>query len=413
MLSSNNSSCVIRLLRCLFIPACLFVSTQVTAVTVQATGQALIVNGDLSTARTIAINRARQQAALQANAFISTQQHLAQGVITQDQLSITSLANVGRAKLISEKISSNLLSVLISVDIIGRNQCSNGKTNNMHRKRIAIAAFPMLNPQQSKIGQLRNIESTLASELVKRLTGDDNIEALNAGHLMLQSEVSIAATSQLARGSLTTVLQQTRQLEVQYIVSGVVRDISMLTPSVFRQKNYFVDKYNKYDYLSSKYMRAFEVELFIHDGFTGALISQKSFRTAGLWGNNDRQKFGFASSPFWQLDYGKQVRAELDQMADEISATLRCNDFTVEISRTDQYRIWLKAGRTAGIKAGDQFDVYRKSTFYDRQQNPTIELSKTALTLTIKEVQANSASGSVNGLTGQNNIQSGDILISK
>ncbi len=399
--------------RSIFISLCIFVSTQSAAVTVQATGQALIVNGDLSSARSIAINRARAQAALQANAFISTQQHLTQGVITEDQLSITSLANVGRAKVISEKIKSNVLSILISVDIISHNQCSNGKSANKHRKRIAIAAFPMLDPSQSKIGRLRNIESSLASELVKRLADDDNIEALNAGHLMLQSEVSIAATQQLARGSLTTVLQQTRQLEVQYIVSGVVRDISMLTPSVFRQKNYFIDKYNKYDYLSSKYMRAFEVELFIHDGFTGALISQKSFRTAGLWGNNDRQKFGFASSPFWQLDYGKQVQSKLDQMADEISATLRCNDFTVEISRTDQNSIWLKAGRTAGIKAGDQFDVYRKSTFYDRQQNPTIELSKTALMLTIKEVQANSARGSVNGLTGQNNIQSGDILISR
>ena len=413
MLSSNKLSCFIILLRSLFISACVFASAQSAAVTVQATGQALIVNGDLSSARSIAINRARQQAALQANAFISTQQHLQQGVITQDQLSITSLANVGRTQVLSDTVKSNILSVLISVDIVSRNQCSNGNSANNYRKRVAIAAFPMLDPRQSKIGRLRNIESSLASELVKRLADDNNIEALNAGHLMLQSEVAIAATQQLAQGSLTTVLQQTRQLEVQYIVSGVVRDISMITPSVYRQKNYFIDKYNKYDYLSSKYLRAFEVELFIHDGFTGALISQKSFRTAGLWGNSDRQTFGFASSPFWQLDYGKQVQSTLEEMAVEISATLSCNDFTVEISRADQYSIWLKAGRTSGIKAGDQFDVYRKSTFYDQQQNPTIELTKTALKLTINEVQANSAKGLVNGLTGQNNIQSGDILISR
>ncbi|MCJ8300171.1 MAG: flagellar assembly protein T N-terminal domain-containing protein, partial [Pseudomonadales bacterium] len=206
MLSSNKLSCFKILLRSLFISACVFASAQSAAVTVQATGQALIVNGDLSSARSIAINRARQQAALQANAFISTQQHLKQGVITQDQLSITSLANVGRTQVLSETVKSNILSVLISVDIVSRNQCSNGNAANNYRKRIAIAAFPMLDPRQSKIGRLRNIESSLASELVKRLADDNNIEALNAGHLMLQSEVAIAATQQLAQGSLTTVL---------------------------------------------------------------------------------------------------------------------------------------------------------------------------------------------------------------
>jgi hypothetical protein len=383
------------------------------ALTVQATGQAIVVNGDISSARSIAITRAQQQAALQASAFVSTQQHLEQGVIIQDNLSIESLASIGRSKVISETISGNILNIVISVKINSQNKCANGESANGYRKRVAIAAFPMIDPRQAQIGRLRNIESSMASELTHRLSNQANLEALNAGNLMLQPDPSTAASAQLPQGSLTTVLQQTRQLRVQYVVSGVVRDISMLTPSVFRQKNYFIDKYNKYDYLSSKYMRAFEVDLFIHDGLTGSLITQKSFRTAGLWGNNDRQKFGFASSPFWQLDYGKQVQSELDNMADEITASLRCNSFSVEITRANENKIWLKAGRAAGIKSGDKFDVYRKSTFYDYQQNPTIELTQTSLVLTVKKVQANSAEGTVNGFAGQSNIQAGDILMSQ
>jgi len=373
----------------------------------------VIVNGDLSTARNIAIKRAKQQAALQSSAFISTQQQMVQGVIIQDTLSIESLAQVGKAQVLNESISGNILSVLISVNIDTYNKCSNGSTANNYRKRVAIAGFPMIDPGQSKIGKLRNIESSLATELAKRLTGTNGIEALNAGQLMLQPDPSTAATTQLAQGSLTTVLQQTQQLDVQYVVSGVVRDLSMLTPSVFRQKNYFIDAYHKQDYLSSRYMRAFEVDLYIHDGFTGALISQKSYRTAGRWGTSDRQKFGFASSPFWQLDYGEQVSNELDTMARDITSTLRCNNFSVEISRTNESKIWFKAGRASGIKPGDRFDVYRKSTFYDYQQNPTIELNQTPLTLTVSRVQANSAEGRVDGVAGQNNIQTGDVLISQ
>lgn len=388
-------------------------SASAQALTVQATGQAIVVNGDISSARNIAITRAKEQAVMQASAFISTQQHLEQGVLVQDKLSIESLASVGRSKVLSETIKSNILNVVISVKINSHNKCANGNSANNYRKRVAIAAFPMIDPQQAKIGRLRNIESSMASQLTSRLVNSPNIEALNAGNLMLQADPSTAASAQLPQGSLTTVLQQTRQLKVQYVVSGVVRDISMLTPSVFRQKNYFIDKYNKLDYLSSKYMRAFEVDMFIHDGLTGSLITQKSFRTAGLWGNNDRQKFGFGSAPFWKLDYGKQVKNELDTMADEIVANLRCNSFSVEITRANENKIWLKAGRAAGIKSGDKFDVYRKSTFYDYQQNPTVELSQTDLTLTVNKVQANSAEGVVNGFAGQSNIQAGDILMSQ
>ena len=391
----------------------LLLATPVQALTVQANGQALVVSGDLTSARNLAITRAKEQAALQANAFISTQLQLEQGVIVKDKLSIKALANVGQHQVLKETISGNILTVLISVNIESHNKCSNGNSATHYRKRVAVAAFPMADPKQASIGRLRNIESSMATELVKRLTNNNKIEALNAGNLLLLSEVNTAATAQLPQGSLTTVLQQTRQLEVQYIISGVIRDISMLTPSVFRSKNYFVDAYHILDYLSSRYMRAFEVDLFIHDGFTGALVSQKSYRTAGLWGNNDRQKFGFASSPFWQLDYGQQVSKEIDKMALEINSELRCNSFSVEITRANESKIWFKAGSSSGIKQGDKFDVYRKSTFYDYQQNPTIELSQTPLVLTVQKTQANSAQGRVNGLAGQSNIQAGDVLISK
>lgn len=412
MMLSKIIIAVIKRLQILFALS-LLLSMPVQALTVQANGQALIVSGDLTSARNLAITRAKAQAALQANAFISTQQKLEQGVIVKDQLSIKALANVGQHQVLKETISGNILTVLISVNIVANNKCSNGSSANHFRKRVAVAAFPMADPRQASIGRLRNIESSMATELVKRLTNNNKIEALNAGNLLLLSEVNTAATAQRPQGSLTTVLQQTKQLEVQYIISGVVRDISMLTPSVFRSKNYFVDTYHKLDYLSSRYMRAFEIDLFIHDGFTGALVSQKSYRTAGLWGNNDRQKFGFASSPFWQLDYGKQVSREIDKMAREINSELRCNNFSVEITRANESNIWFKAGSSSGIKQGDQFGVYRKSTFYDYQQNPTVELSETPLVLTVQKTQANSSQGKVNGLAGQSNIQAGDVLISK
>jgi hypothetical protein len=398
-----------RYLYLMSIALCLVLSTQAKALTVQAQGQAYIVNGDITSARYKAIEKAKQQALLQSSAYISTQPQLEQGILSDNNLS----SAVGEAQVINESRSGNLLNVLISVRINTENRCVNGKSSSKYRKRVAIAGFPLIHRNQANIGRLGNIESSIATELVSRLNRHSNIAPLNAGRLMLQPDPSIAVTEQLAQGSLTSVLQQTRQLEVQYVVSGVVRDISMLTPTVFTQKNYLIDKYHKLDYLSSRYMRAFEVDLFIHDGFTGALVSQKSYRTGGLWGNNDRQKFGFASSPFWQLDYGKQVSRELDKMASDINSDIRCDDYSVEISRTHESKIWLKAGRSSGVKIGDVFDVYRKSIFYDYQQNPTVELDQTGLVLTVSKVQANSAEGLVNGLTGQSNIQTGDVLISQ
>ena len=119
------------------------IAMPVQALTVQANGQAIIVSGDLTSARNIAINRAKQQAALQASAYISTEQQLEQGVIIQDNLSIKALAQVGQHQILKETISGNLLTVLISVEISSHNKCSNGQSASHFRKRVAVAAFPM------------------------------------------------------------------------------------------------------------------------------------------------------------------------------------------------------------------------------------------------------------------------------
>ncbi len=104
---------------------------------------------------------------------------------------------------------------------------------------------------------------------------------------------------------------------------------------------------------------------------------------------------------------------EIDKMSREINSELRCNRFSAEITRANESTVWFKAGRASGVKKGDKFDVYRKSTFYDYQQNPTVELSQTPLVLTVRNVQANSAEGQVNGFAGQSNIQAGDVLVSQ
>lgn len=369
--------------------------------------------GNLSLARTAAINRAKQQALLQAGAYLSSRQQIKGGVLTVDEFSVQTEGRIGSVEILQETINGNQLTVHIRAKVFNDTACSNGQTGSKYRKRVAITAFPLLQPTHANLGQLQDIESGLATTLVAKLQSYPSVTPLNAGNLILQPPATTATTQLLPRGSLTTMLDHTQQMDAHYVVSGLIRDMSMQSPQTLREKNLFVDLYNKLDYRSSKHLRVFAVDLYIHDGFTGSLIGQRSFATAGRWEHNAHQAIGFSNAAFWQDEFGQRVAEQVDAMAEEINTTLRCQPFTAIITRADDYNIWFRAGAASGIKPGDKFDVFRKSEFFNQGHTPTTELTKTKLVLTVEEILGNTTRGRVNGLTGQSNIQPADVIMSR
>ncbi|WP_067866194.1 flagellar assembly protein T N-terminal domain-containing protein [Neptuniibacter marinus] len=382
------------------------------AVVIEAEGQAIIANKNITAAREAAIRDASQQASMQAAVYVSSSQVVRDGILEIDNMQISSLGQVSNIEILDEKIIGSTLHIRIKANVDIDEGCSNGSSNN-YKKTIAFAAFPLQQLSQANLGGLHNVSSELPAQLSQRFNSTAQTITYNAGLINLYPNPSQASSSQLDSGKLTSMLSTIGQLDVNYVISGVIRDISMVDPRTHAENNYFMDLYNRLDFKSKRHLRNFEIDLFIHDGFSGQLVSQKHYQTAGLWSLDHTITTGFATPGFIKQDYGQKVRALEDKIAAEISAELRCEPFSTRITQVEDRTIWINAGKQHGLKRGDKLTIYRSSTIFTPQMNSNTQLTNTQQTLIIDDVQMGFASGHINASAETYNIRAGDLAIAR
>jgi hypothetical protein len=384
----------------------LAVVSSAQAQTLEAEGRAAIIGSDLASARRAAIQDATEQAALQAAAHISVSQQITDGILEIDNLHLASLGKVRNVQLLDERRQGTWLLVRISADIDIAQGCSNG-SSHQYRNRVAVTAFALQHPQHASLGRLGNIEQALALEISNSLNQNPRLEALNAGTIRLIADPTTTPTQRLDNGSLQTLQPRSGHLGVQYLISGVVRDLSMQQPAVHSEQNILKHWLNRAQPQDDRYLRSFALELFVHDALTGALLSSHQYQTQGLWNLPQEQDTGFATAAFWQLDYGLKTRGLLQQIGLELGEAMACLPFRAEISRVENNRIWFDAGQDAGISVGDRLSLFRLDRLHDNS------LSNSRQTLIVDDVQALTASGTLNNTGEIFNLQSGDFVSSQ
>ncbi|MCP4596019.1 MAG: hypothetical protein GY843_06020 [Neptuniibacter sp.] len=401
------------LFRTSLIAILLFFTGYVQATVVEAEGRAIIENNDLAAAREAAILDATQQASMHAAVFISSNQVVRDGILEIDNMEISTLGQVSNIQVLDEKVIGNILHVRIIADVLIDTGCKNGVTNK-YVKSLALAAFPLENLGQAKLGNLHDAPLAFPRQLTQLFNQSKTLTALNAGRINFYPDPSLAATSQLSDGALSSMLSNIKKMDVNYVVSGVIKDMSIVDPSTYNEDNYFVDLYNRSKYLNQKplrNLRAFTIDLFVHDGFSGNLVMQKSYQTAGLWDLDPSIKTGFSSTSFAQEDYGQKIQELQQQIVNDLTENLLCEPFTARITNSQDKTIWISAGSAQGVKIGDKLTVYRRSTFYTPDMRPQTQLMNTQQTLVIKDVQNSFASGQIKGAVEQFNIRPGDLVI--
>ncbi|MDP5190687.1 flagellar assembly protein T N-terminal domain-containing protein, partial [Rheinheimera baltica] len=96
--------------------SCLLFSVAANADWYEATGQALIKQGDMAQARQMAVDDAVKRAALVAGANINSRQQVINGVLQPEHLGISSNSEIKQLHLMSESQSADMLTVTIRVD---------------------------------------------------------------------------------------------------------------------------------------------------------------------------------------------------------------------------------------------------------------------------------------------------------
>ncbi len=377
------------------------------AVVLEGVGHGTIQNGDVEAARAEARQAALRDLALQYEARVSTRDTMENGVVTESLMQVAANARVHNARVVDEYRSGNLLRVTVRAEMsAGQGSCRVGEAARL-RKRVAVTGFPLLYPGQARIGRLDDAGEILPQQLQARLRAGERVQVLGATTTRLFDDLLNAPTQQQNDNSLTNVVQVARELGAQFVVTGVVRDLGVADPSAWGTS--VLDRMQR-GIGAVDQNRRFAVDLMIYDGFSGSPVYQQRFATSAEWNAGPGASDGFGSEGFKQTAYGQSVSSTLDEMADAVTSALACQPFMTRITRVDGNRVTLASGATAGLRPGDQLNLYRSAQYLD-SLGGTPELTDTRLSVTLNNVHPDFSNGRMPQFGGQVNIQRDDIAI--
>jgi hypothetical protein len=374
---------------------------------IEVTGSASTKDVSYAEAREAARLDALRQAMLEFGVRLSSHQSLKNGVLVSDELNADSQVSVRREQILEENVNEETISIRYAADLERVPECP-GSDAGKYKKSLALLGFNLQVPGQASIGGLNGIEHGLTSALAESLSAHESMVLFERGYDAPFADAYNAPTSLDGQRMLTQAMTYAKQLNVQFVVSGVVRDLGLVNPkaystSLWRRSIKFFAQANE--------RRRFSVDLFVHDGLSGELIWQSNFATEGAWTVGIEEQVGFGSQVFWKMGYGQAVAALLDDMAYSLDQQLRCQPFMTRIARVDGKILHFGSGASSGLKPGDKLSVYRSYNYHDAFQRTGIELNNTKTVLTVSQVHPNFASGTVNIDPGRVNIQQDDVLI--
>lgn len=382
-------------------------SVPVHAEWVQVTGSAHVKQGLYEQARLQAREDALQKAVMRFGANIHSQQEMQYGELTKDELSIEGHARVRRSEIQEEYLANGNLHVVLNV-LMDQIQACTGSQSSQYRKSVAIMGFSLQSPEQASMGALHNVDQGLSQALGLALQQQDGLIIYRGLDTRLYANTLAAPTHYTQQLKMSNAVDLARQLGSQFVVSGVVRDLSVEDESAFERSAW--KQLLRAGNLSNV-TRNFEVELFVHDGFSGSIIWQRTFTAHADWTLPASQKVGFGSGEFWQVPYGKEVKKLINTMAYLIDEQLKCQPFLTRISRIDGKTLHFDSGSSTGIRPGDKFALYRTYHFEDAQRFSGVELKNVKTALTVSQVHPEFGSGTIAIEPGRINIQEDDVLI--
>ncbi|WP_141096207.1 flagellar assembly protein T N-terminal domain-containing protein [Lacimicrobium sp. SS2-24] len=367
---------------------CTLCSFQAQAIWFEASGQAVVHNGDKRHARKMATQEALKQALMFAGARVNSVQQLVDGLLQDDRLEVRAGGEVNKVELIHENYQGDIVTVAIRADIFPQeSQCRASD----YQKSVVTTWFPIRNKQQATLGQLYNIGKDLPRQLHRSFSATSqhaNIHSVENFYVTPGNDLSRQATA-LAR-----------KAGGQFVLLAEITDIS----------NQQSDPSMLAFWKDSEINRNFTLDVHLINGMTGEVLISQPFHTQSDWPFDPHNTVDTASNTFWQSSYGSAIRQQLDDLAQRIDEEIACLPAHGRVLQSSHQQLSIDIGKAHGVSLGDRLKVFKLNQFYDPMGNShyqyqvhPVEVQVTRLSLRSSVVE------SVNGVPLAN-IQPNDFV---
>ena len=407
--------------------AALLVSSAATAQSIEAEGIAALDAGGMEQARQEAIQDALQQAAISAAARVEASSTMDAAGRLQESVRVTPAAVISSHTVLREWSADGLLHVQIRAEVQPQEKATPAnaspkapaRTPNL-KKKIAVTRFNVVNSLQ--VEDISNIWDGYPLELLRRLEMLGNVLPVNSVSSLLSAGSTPIVDSPANRDMIRSIAEQTGS---QFVISGVILDAGFGGGTIRpywgwqgRESGTRSEIALPWPNLAAGLKpgpseRRLEVEVFLHDGLSGALIARHRTSAEADGRVTVGRDKPFASAAFFATPFGQITERIIDTQVETISNDLACLPFMANIVRIQGKKVFLDAGGTSGLAPGDRLTVYRKNTTV-----PISGLSganalgipeSTATTVTLREVQPLFALGELAADPAKVNVQTGDV----
>lgn len=341
-----NSPHLLLVVFCLWLQACATTSADKHETSVQeggaekqvlnAEGQAAIIDGAVLQARRQAIQAAIANAALQTGKNAST-----------TLVSNTKVVDEWRD---GDDYHVQILSVL----------SSNPECHSPYRKRIVATAFPIVTSGQISGNESQDLYGGIPREINNLLMESGDFIGRNKTDTVLYSRPDMAP--EITQGDDyfgSSVVNIAQEAGAQFVLSGVIRDFEVESAEYVRGAGIFAQIKSAFRDIIAR--RGITLDVFVHDGLTGALLFQQRYSDSILGDVWIPTGYAVGSERFKSTPAGNKITAIIDMASEDIRRLFGCYPFTARIVKVNNNNLIIAAGSQDKIRPGETLVVYAAS----------------------------------------------------
>lgn len=325
-------------------------------------GSALLGHGGKEQARQEAIDAAVEQASEQLRSKNS------------------SAALVSEIKVVDEWQDDAVYHVQILAVLSDKPFCESS-----YRKKIVATGFPITTSDQLSSSESQDLYSGIPREINNRLLESGDFIARNQTNTVLYSRPDMAPELLPIPGYMgSPIVAIARKQDAQFVLSGVIRDFKIESGEYLRGSGVLSEIKAMFRDIVRR--RSIGIDIYVHDGFTGALLFQHRYSDSIVGDVSLPAGYTVGSERFNSSPAGHKIAEIIHQASDDIHHMFACYPFATRVTRVVGNKIVIAAGAQEKVKPGDQFKLYPADGAED-------SIADSHGVLTITDVSTNAAQG--------------------
>jgi hypothetical protein len=380
---------VSRIIQIIAVLMLLISSSPAIAIWFEATGQAIIHNGEKEAARQQATQEAIKQALLFSGASVKSIQSLANGLLEDDRFEIRASGEVNNIELIDEIYHDDYVTVSIRADIFPQEALC---TASDYKKNIVTTWYNINKRQQAAVGNLYDFGKVIAEKLQQ--------EAQNHAKYSFINRVEPYYLSPSDKEKKATAFELAKKSNAQYVLFGEILEFAVETSKASGLAFW------KSDLSKRNLTLAFSM----YDGNSGEMVFQNTQNMSAIWDFDPFQSIDSNSRKLWNSTFGSATEKAIQSVVRLIDESVSCLPAFGRVINVTGESLSINIGKHNGVKQGDKLTLFQVNQFFDAQNFPHRQFQLHPEEVIVRQVFAETAV--VASVTGAPlaNIQPNDFV---